>query len=85
MVRGLADETHRALRLRALENRRSMQAEMRAILDAAARPEGREVLGTMLAQMSRDFGGAELVMAKTHSNRDAVREMEDLGDGDDFT
>lgn len=52
----LSDETHRALKVRAAQHNRSTEAEMRAILEAAVRPEGRLRLGTALAKMSRKIG-----------------------------
>ena len=55
-IRNLADETHRALKIRAAQHSRSTEAEMRAILDAAVRPAGRLRLGTALAEMSRKIG-----------------------------
>ena len=38
-IRSLSDETHRALKVRAAQHNRSTEAEMRAILEAAVRPE----------------------------------------------
>jgi plasmid stability protein len=55
-IRNLSDEAHRALKVRAAENNRSTEAEMRAILEAAARPEGRLRLGTALSEVSRKMG-----------------------------
>jgi plasmid stability protein len=55
-IRNLSDETHRALKLRAKQHNRSTEAEMRAILEEAARPDGRLRLGTALAEMSRKIG-----------------------------
>ncbi len=55
-IRNLSDETHRALKIRAAQHNRSTEAEMRAILEAAARPEGRLRLGAALAEMSRKIG-----------------------------
>jgi plasmid stability protein len=55
-IRNLSDEAHRALKLRAAQHGRSAEAEMRAILEAAVRPEGRLRLGTALAGMSRELG-----------------------------
>jgi plasmid stability protein len=52
-IRNLSEETHRALRVRAAQHNRSTEAEMRAILDAAVRPEGRLRVGTAMAQLSR--------------------------------
>jgi len=55
-IRNLSDEAHRALKLRAAQHDRSTEAEMRAILEAAVRPEGRLRLGTALAEISRENG-----------------------------
>ncbi len=55
-IRNLSDATHRALKVRAAQNNRSTEAEMRAILEAAVRPEGGLRLGSALAEMSRKIG-----------------------------
>ena len=55
-IRNLSDEAHRALKVRAAKNNRSAEAEMRAILEAAVRPEGRLRLGTALSEVSRKMG-----------------------------
>jgi len=55
-IRNLSAETHRALKLRAAQHNRSTEAEMRAILEAAVRPEGRLRLGTALSATSREMG-----------------------------
>jgi antitoxin FitA len=55
-IRNLSEETRRALKLRAARHNRSTEAEMRAILEAAVRPEGRLRLGTALSTMSRKVG-----------------------------
>ncbi len=55
-IRNLSEEAHRALKVRAAQHNRSAEAEMRAILEAAARPESRLRLGTALAEMSRKIG-----------------------------
>jgi plasmid stability protein len=52
-VRNLPDEVHRALRVRAAQHGQSMEAEARAILEAAISPQGRVKLGSMLAAMGR--------------------------------
>jgi antitoxin FitA len=59
-VRNIPDETHRALRVRAAMAGRSTEAEVRVILESAARPEGRIKLGSLLAEISQQVGGAEL-------------------------
>ncbi len=55
-IRNLSEEAHRALKVRAAQHNRSTEAEMRAILEAAVRPEGRLRLGTALSETSRRIG-----------------------------
>ena len=55
-IRKLSEETHRALKARAAQHNRSAEAEMRAILEAAVRPEGRLRLGTALSEIGRKIG-----------------------------
>ncbi|WP_127476549.1 FitA-like ribbon-helix-helix domain-containing protein [Sulfurivermis fontis] len=52
-VRNLPDEVHRALRLSAAKHGRSTEAEVRAILEEAVKPQGRLKLGSMLADIGR--------------------------------
>ena len=52
-VRNLPDEVHRALRVRAAMHGRSTEAEVRAILEDAVKPEGRVKLGSLLADIGR--------------------------------
>lgn len=52
-VRNLPDEVHRALRVRAAHHGRSTEAEVRDILEAAVKPEGRIKLGSLLADLGR--------------------------------
>lgn len=52
-VRNLPEEVHRALRVRAAERGRSTEAEVRAILEEAVKPEGRVRLGSLLADLGR--------------------------------
>jgi antitoxin FitA len=59
-IRNLSDATHRALRMQAAEHGRSTEAEVRAILDAAVRPEGRLKMGSALVEIFRPFGGVDL-------------------------
>lgn len=55
-IRNLSEETHRALKVRAAQHNRSAESEMRAILEAAVRPQNRLRLGTALSQASRKIG-----------------------------
>ncbi|MGI6855414.1 FitA-like ribbon-helix-helix domain-containing protein [Mesorhizobium sp. 1B3] len=59
-VRNVPDEVHRALRVRAAMHGRSAEAEIRAILESAIRPEGRIELGSLLTEIAREAGGVEL-------------------------
>jgi antitoxin FitA len=52
-VRNLPAAVHRALRVRAALHGRSTEAEVRAILEEAVRPEGRLRLGSLLAAIGR--------------------------------
>ena len=55
-IRNLPEAVHRALKVRAAQHGRSAEAEMRAILEAAVRPEVRLRLGSALSDMSRRIG-----------------------------
>jgi plasmid stability protein len=63
-IRNLPEETHRALRLRASLAGRSTEAEVRAILEQAARPPGRIQLGSLLAEIGQEAGGFDLNMER---------------------
>jgi len=55
-IRNLSEETYRALKVRAAQKHRSAEAEIRAILEDAARPKGRLLLGTALSEIGRKHG-----------------------------
>jgi len=55
-IRNLPAETHRALKVRAARHGRSTEAEVRDILEQAARPQARVKLGTLLADIGRQAG-----------------------------
>jgi plasmid stability protein len=55
-VRNLPDEVHRALRVRAAQHGHSTEAEVRAILSNAVKPETRVRLGDALAALGREIG-----------------------------
>jgi plasmid stability protein len=71
-VRNIPDETHRALRVQAALHGRSTEAEIRAILDAAARPEGRVKLGSLLAEIGREAGGVDLEIERDRTPAEPV-------------
>lgn len=52
-IRNVPDEVHRAIRVRAANNGRSAEAEIREILASAVKPEARVKLGSMLAEIGR--------------------------------
>lgn len=58
-IRNLPDEVHRALKARAKVHERSMEAEVRTILEDVLRPP--VGLGSMLAAIGREFGGVDLL------------------------
>lgn len=53
-IRNVPEEVHRALRVRAARHGRSAEAEIRDILEKAAKPEGRVKLGSLLTEIGRD-------------------------------
>jgi plasmid stability protein len=69
-VRNLSDATHKALRIRAAQHGRSMEAEIRAILDDVVSPRQKIGLGSMLAAIGRDFDGVELDIARDRTPAD---------------
>ena len=56
-VRNLPDEVHRAIRIQAAHHGRSTEAEIRDILEQAAKPQGRVKLGSYLAAIARETVG----------------------------
>lgn len=55
-VRNLPAEVHRALRIRAAEQGRSTEAEIREILTTAVQPNDRVKVGDALADIGRQVG-----------------------------
>lgn len=55
-VRNIPDDIHRALRVRAAQNGRSTEAEVREILASAVKPETRVRMGDALAALGREVG-----------------------------
>jgi plasmid stability protein len=69
-IRNLSEEAHRALKVRAAQHNRSTEAEMRAILEAAVRPEGRLRLGTALSEIGQKYG-------VTNADIEAIEQVRD--------
>jgi plasmid stability protein len=63
-VRGLSEELHRALKLRAAKHGRSTEAEIRQILHDAVESGLGPKIGTALATFGQRFGGLELDTTK---------------------
>jgi len=59
-VRNLPEETYRALKLRATQHGRSIETEIREILEEAVRPKTRIKIGSELAAFGQRFGGLEI-------------------------
>jgi plasmid stability protein len=55
-VRNLPDDVHRALRVQAASHGHSTEAEVRAILARAVKPESRVRVGDALAALGRKIG-----------------------------
>ena len=55
-IRNLSEETHRALKARAVRHGHSTEAEIRDILEEAVRPPQRVQLGSLLAEIGREAG-----------------------------
>ena len=69
-IRNLSEETHRALKLRAAQNGRSTEAEIRQILEAAVRPPERLRIGSALSALSREAGLTNADFEALERNRD---------------
>ena len=55
------------MRVRAAMAGRSTEAEVRAILESVARPEGRIKLGSLLAEIGQQVGGFDLDVERDKS------------------
>lgn len=76
-IRNVPDETKRRLRIRAAEHGRSMEAELRAIIDdALEKPAPPENLGEAIRRRFAKFGGVELELPE----RTPAREPPDFGE-----
>jgi plasmid stability protein len=72
VIRNLPEETHRALKARAVQHGRSTEAEICAILEMSVRPPGRIRLGTLLAEIGREAGLTEEDCAVFEQVRDKM-------------
>ncbi|MBY4945562.1 plasmid stability protein [Cupriavidus respiraculi] len=72
-IRDLPDETHRALEALADRHGRSTEAEIRHILQSAARLDGAVRLGSLLAEIGREAGGFELTIERDKTPDEPIR------------
>jgi len=72
-IRNIPLEIHRALRVRAAQNGRSTESEIRLILEAAAISDGRVKLGSLLAQIGRENGGVDLAIERDPTPTEPAR------------
>jgi plasmid stability protein len=64
-IRNLPEATHRSIKARALRHGRSTEAEIREILNAAARPAGTVRFGDELAALGAALGGVDLELRRS--------------------
>ena len=69
-VRNLPEETHRALKLLAAQHGRSTEAEIRKILEEAARPKDRIKIGSELAAFGRGLSDLDLKVTRDQAPTD---------------
>jgi plasmid stability protein len=69
-VRNVPDDVHRALRVRAAQHGRSTEAEVRAILASAVKPEHRVKLGSLMVEIGRRASLTEKDVAVFDAVRD---------------
>ena len=67
LIEDLADDTHGALERLASEHGRSIEAEIRAILDAAVATVAPVGIGSALAALGRRHGGIDLDITRDAS------------------
>lgn len=69
-VRNVPAEVHRAIRVRAAQHGRSLEAEMRDILETAVKPQGRIKLGSLLSEIGHKIKLTEEEFAIFASGRE---------------
>ena len=71
-IRNIPMDVHRALRARAAQHGQSTEAEIRAILEAAVKRDGRIKVGSLLAEIGRAQGGVELEIERDRTPGEPV-------------
>jgi plasmid stability protein len=72
-VRNVPGEVHRALRDRAAKHGRSVETEIREILENAVKPEGRPKLGSLLADIGRKINLSDHEFSVFEQSRDKIQ------------
>jgi plasmid stability protein len=72
-IRKLSPESHRALKARARRHGRSIEAEIRAILDAAVKPAEAVGIGSALATLGRRFRVSGFEIARESAPAQPIR------------
>lgn len=70
LIRNLRLETHLELKRRAKLHGSSTEAEIRAVLDAAVRPQPEIGFGTQLQEIGRKYGGWDLDIKRDQTPTD---------------
>ncbi|MGF7152235.1 plasmid stability protein [Sphingomonas zeicaulis] len=71
-IRNVPEEVHRALRLRASQHGRSTEAEIRDILEQAAMPGGRKLMGDAMMEIWGEQGLTDQEAAMIEAARDST-------------
>lgn len=72
-IRNVPEEIHRAIRVRAAQHGRTLQAEMLDILGQAVKPEGRVKLGDLLESIGRKVKLTDEEVAGFERDRSSAR------------
>lgn len=72
VIRNLSPKASRALRIRALENNRSPEDEARDIIEQLLCPEGRLLVGSVLAALSKADGLSNKDVEALENARDSL-------------
>jgi len=72
-VRNLSQTTHKRLKARAARNGRTLEAEVRRILEEAVSSKKEMGIGSQLAALGRRFGGIELNITRDKTPAEPAR------------
>jgi antitoxin FitA len=72
-VRSLSQTTHKRLKARAARNGRTLEAEVRRILEETVSSKKEAGVGSQLAALGRSFGGIELTITRDKTPAEPVK------------